>query len=539
MKTLLKIVLVLLAIVVATYYFLIDGVLKGVIETEGSKALRAKLDVASVDFHLLPLSITLSGVQATNPRAPLTNLVQADTIFIALVPRELIAHKILAEEVQAHGLRFHQPRTASGAIAGLTPPPADTAAGLGGISLPDPQQLLAQGKQRVQGELAQVRAELTALRGDWQTRLKSLPDQARIDGYRQRAQALRQAGTLEKIAGAEQLRRDVKADLSTVRQLEDRFKQDSARAQQQLAYARALPQRELDNLLAGVGGGAAGNITGAVLAGQLQPLLDQVLALANATPATGGDGSGGAQQTPQQQWPVLARKVLLDGRIDLGSRPLHFNGSIDNVTPQPALWDVITTFALNGSADQPGKFSADGSLDYRRIASSTMRFQLSGFPVEQLALSSNKELGIVLGKALADIKGRFALTGNQVDFKLGVLFSDAVLDIAAADNSTAQAVATALRNVTQLDFDVLVSGNVRKPTVTMHSNLDSVLADAVGREVKQQAAAVSEQLRAQLQQELAPDLAAIQQLDAEVRSLQQSFIDKQQTLNALSDLRGF
>lgn len=543
MKRLLQILLVLVVVLVAAYYFLVDGIIKSVIESEGSKALKAKVDVGSVNFHLFPTAITINRLQATNPRSPLRNLVQADQVSVAVTLKDILAHKIVADDVQAHGLRFNQPRKSSGAIPGLTPPPS-TGGGLGGglpgLSLPDAKQLLADAKTDAQEQLQQIRGNLTGLRSDWQQKLKTLPDQAKIAEYRRRADQLKGGNFLQKLGDADQLRRDVRGDLDRVRSLQDQFKQDMGNAQQQLAQAKALPDRELDKLLAGAGVSrdSLNNITGALLAGKLQPLIDQALALAGTPGGNGAGGTSAAKTGQQQEWLVLARNITLDGQVDLGQKPLRFQGTIHNVTPQPAYWNVPITFTFNGSSDQPGRFNAGGTLDYRKLPTSDVKFDLSQFPVQQLALSDNPQLGIVLSKALAQIQGKLSLVGNQIDLNVGSDFAQAALAVTAGDNQIAKAAAAALSSVSQFTLDLDVSGNVKKPTVRTRSNLDSLLASAVGEQVKQQAAALRDRLRPQLEEQLAPELASLQQLTGDLNGLQKSFADKQEALQGLTKLRG-
>ena len=141
--------------------------------------------------------------------------------------------------------------------------------------------------------------------------------------------------------------------------------------------------------------------------------------------------------------------------------------------------------------------------------------------------------------ALAQVQGQIDLTGNQIDFKMKGNFDQAVMETKASENKIAQAIASALQNINALDLDLLVSGNVQSPAVTVRSNLDQVLAGAVGQEVKQQAAALGDKLRTQLQEQLGPDLAALQQLQGDVTGLQNLFSEKQEALKALSELRAF
>jgi hypothetical protein len=138
MKRVLQVVLVAVIALAALGYFLAGWLLKSAIEREGSQALRAELNLASVDLHLFPLGLTLHDVQVTNPQQPLRNLVTIERADAAFAFDELLDRRVVADTVQLRGLRFNQLRLRSGAIAGLTPPvqPVAVAAGRSALALP-------------------------------------------------------------------------------------------------------------------------------------------------------------------------------------------------------------------------------------------------------------------------------------------------------------------------------------------------------------------------------------------------------------------
>src|SRR5690606_12615316 len=313
----------LIAVLVLTYYFLVDVLLKKAIEREGSKALQAELNIGSVNFRLFPLGIVLNDMQATNPQQPLRNLVTAERVAATFTIAQILDHKIVVDDMQLNGLRFNQARLRSGAIPGLTPEPKPvlTAAGLPGLSLPDPDALLAAEKTRVQTELRTLRGDLTPTRDSWQQRLLTLPDQAKLDGYRQRAQALKQGNAIDRVAGTEQLRRDISAELDRLNTLREQARADWQRAQTQLDQAQTLPQRELERVLASAGlsrgSGNQAALTQALIGVEFAPLIAQLQGLANLP--QGGAASDGASSanTDAAPWQVLARSIDLDGQFDI------------------------------------------------------------------------------------------------------------------------------------------------------------------------------------------------------------------------------
>lgn len=50
------------ALFAGIWFLVIDGVIERAIETAGTKAVGAKVELASADLHLFPLGLTLSGL---------------------------------------------------------------------------------------------------------------------------------------------------------------------------------------------------------------------------------------------------------------------------------------------------------------------------------------------------------------------------------------------------------------------------------------------------------------------------------------------
>lgn len=512
MKRVFKIFAALLAVIFVAYFFLIDIAVKAMLEREGSRLLQARLEFSSVSFHLLPASLTLHGVQATNPRQPLRNLLEAESIELPLSLAALREKKLIVDTMSASGVRFNRPRANSGAIAGLTPDIADAAAGQ--QTLPDAQRQRSDHIAQLRAELQRTLQDLQALQLQWQQRLRALPDTAQLDDYRARAQT-RNAASLA------QLHAEIRDALGGAGQLQAQFVDDLRRVQEQLAYAQGLPQQGFNNAATGTGNSAGNSPTGTLLLGELKPLFDQILALMAAGPATAANEAG---------WQWLLRRVSVTGQFDIGAQPLRFAGEIENLTGQPRLFDVVTQFSLQGVADQPGRFSATGHSDRRKTPTETVRFDLDGFPVAALVLSSADPLAITVTKALTDARGLLTLTGNQIDINLLVQFQDAELAVEPRSEDAMVAAATAiLRNTRAFDLNLQASGDVREPRLALNSSLDAPLADAFHRYLQSAGAAAAPR-------ELQTELDALRQLNGQFQAQQQRLIETQAALQNLNGL---
>lgn len=371
MRRLLKILVSFVFIIFIAYFFLIDIAIKTMIERAGSTALQAQMNIGSAKFHLMPTTLRLRDVQITDARAPLRNLLQADSIALPLQLGELFDRRLIIEEMQVHGLRFNRSRASSGAIDGVTPPTvADTSA----------------ENQRAQ-----------------------------------RHQQLREA--LQRVDGA------------------------------------------LANPATAANAQASGSITGVLIAGSLRPLLAQIINLMTPPP-----------DSANSEWQIIAKHIAVDGQFDLGKQPLPFSGDLENVTPQPQQFNVVTRIELNGAETQAGKFALRGTLDFRKLAAVSLRVDLSNFPVVDLPLADDSDLTISLSRAQSDMQGLLSLTGNQIDLNVLARFHDASIAVTAGDEPELQSIANVLRNTTAFDLNLQASGAIDNPVMKLNSSLDQPLA---------------------------------------------------------------
>ena len=493
MKKFGSVLLIVIVLICAIYFIAVDLVIKRVLEREATNAIGARVDIADVSFHLLPTSLSLRGVQITNRERPMSNLLTADVVALPLQLGELLEHKLLIDRMQIHGLRFAQPRTDNGAIEGQASAP-EAAAPTATVA----QELQQQMRTQQGGDTQTAQAELMRLHEQWQQRLRTLPSAAEIADFRFRAQS--------PVAGNRaRLQAEINDELANLRGLNEQFAVD---------YERVKP------LLGGnadsavqIPSAAPPSITGGLLGRQFKPVFEQLMGL---VPRERGNAD---LQEPQQQWQVIARHIDVDGEIELGASRLGFVGSIDDLTPQPRQFNVITRFALRAAEGQPAQLDADGSIDARKIPLQNLRFDLRNFQVEQLPLSTDPLLQITVARAIADIQGLLALTGNQIDINVLARFQQAQLQTSGSDNPVARAAVATLRDVHDFDLNLQASGDVNDPMLTLNSSLDGMLASAIQRELAAQPKG--------------PQDAALHSVGAELLQLRQQLLQTQAALQEL------
>ena len=503
MNKLLKILAALIVILFAAYFFLIDVVVKALLEREASQWLQTKVELSAVDFHLVPTSLTLRGLRIASPSQPARNLLEASIVQLPLDLGQLRTRQFIVDQMQVHGLRFNRQR----ADAVTTETATDSTA----PALPDAGQWQREHVAELRAELQRTQRDLQVTLTQWQQRLRVLPDAAQLDNYHERARGA-SAATLAR------LRAEIRSDVGSAGQLQAQFDDELRRVQEQLSLAQHQPQQGFGTAPSGIGNTGAFSPLGALLLADLKAPLDQLLRLIATSSATGDD----------MQWRWLLRHVQLDGQLDPGSLPLRFAGTIDDVSGQPREFDVVTRFELHAAADQPGRFALSGQGDLRKTAQISARADIDACPVADLPLGSTGPLRVTVTRALLDTRGMLALTGDQFDLHVLASFHDAEVAVAGSqDEPLVRAAAQVLREAREFDLNLQVSGSVREPRVTLNSSLDPQLINAFEHYLQTTGAAAAPR-------ELQTELDALRQLAGQFAALQQQLTA---TLTALQSLQ--
>lgn len=244
----------------------------------------------------------------------------------------------------------------------------------------------------------------------------------------------------------------------------------SATQSPQLREALQRVQQSLNHPMASNTIDPNASITGAVLADQFKPLLVQITTALNTLSLSADDFGG---------WEILVRHLNVDGTLDFGTNNARFVGTLDNVTPQPVLFNTVTQFDVRNAEGEAAALRIKGSLDKRKLAQATLRFDLTNFPLAQWPLSNDPELKLIIVSADASIQAMLSLTGNQFDFNALTRFERARFDITTGNNDIARVVADVWRNTNAFDIHLQANGDLANPVLKINSSLDVPLANAL------------------------------------------------------------
>jgi uncharacterized protein (TIGR03545 family) len=527
------VVAVLLA---AVWWLLVDGMIECAIERAGTQAVGAKVELAAADLTLLPLGLTLSGLQVTDPDAPMTNAVEAARISFLMDGLNLLRRKIIINEMTVDGVRFGTPRKTSGAIGtqepGMVQKIAKTKFVLPSAQIPDVKEILA--KEELQSlKLAEtLRADIQAEQDRWKQQMAELPNKAKFDDYKQRLEKVKSSGKggLGGIVGgageAAAIQKDIGQDLDNITTAKKTFDSNLAQFRKRLDEATKAPEEDLrrirDKYTLSPQGLA--NMSSALIEGPLGDGIETVLRwYARLQPylQSSGEHKGAAEivkplrgkgvdvrfkeQAPLPDVLIRTAKIGLDLPAGLVS------GTIRNITAEQHLLGAPTTFEFTGdklTGLQSVKLDGEINRIDPAMPHDAGTLNVRGYRLLDLALSTDENLPISVKEAWMDFDLKAGLRGDALNAGLAATLQSVKIAVGAKPDAgaIAKAVASALSDVKGLHLKADVTGTVKQYDVRVSSDLDQVLKQALGRQMQEQTGKFESQLRAAIAEKAAKPL---------------------------------
>jgi uncharacterized protein (TIGR03545 family) len=541
LKRIMQGIVVLLVIAVVGVVFALEPIAKFMIEHEGSKQVGAQVDVDSVDISFYPTHVTLNGLTVANPQEPMRNLLQSEKVSADLDAKALFKMQVIADQVLLSGLQMYTERSTPGTLDGSMPPAKDESAStMPSISLPDPSALLAEEKATIQAEVTDIQNGFSEIEARWKIKSEKVPEQVQFDQYKQRWDELKDKNVIERIAGAKELRDDIKAELRQFDNLKEDLSTDSATVKSLSSRAANLPAEQSKRMMSkyGLDQGSEGMLR-FLLGDEVNALVQRGLSLYQETIGKIASKEEAAPSSePATELPVniLIRKILIDGYQVIGGEKLAYSGEINDVTDKQDYWNKPITMALRGGMEQQSQLVIDGIFDQRNdTVKSVFNMALKQLALSGVSLSQSPELPLQLEKGIADIAANFSIDGDNLKGSVAGLVNQAKLLVAqtATNNKTATLLATALEDVSKLVMDLSVNGTVNEPAIKLKSNLDRILGDVLGAELKSQLGDVQEKLKTKLSADYGPQIAKFQDKQNLLGQYQDLLGDREAALRAL------
>lgn len=507
------VVTVLLA---AVWWLLVDGMIECAIERAGAQAVGAKVELAAADLTLIPLGLTLTGLQVTDPDAPMTNAVEARRISFLMDGLNLLRRKVIINEMTVDGVRFGTPRKTSGAIGkqepGIVQKVARTKFVLPSAQIPDIKDILA--KEELQSlKLAEsLRTDIQAEQDRWKQQMAELPDKAKFDDYKQRLDKVKSAGKgglggiVSGASDVAAIQKDLSQDLDKITTAKKTFEGNLAQLRKRLDEATKAPEEDLRRIRDKYALSPQGlaNMSRALIEGPLGDRIQKALGwYAKLQPylQSNGEHKGTAEvvkplrgkgmdvrfkeRAPLPDFLIRTAKIGLDLSAGLVS------GTIRNITSEQHVVGTPTTFTFSGE-----KLSGLESLalngEINRVDPAkphdAAALKVRGYHLTDLTLSDDDTLPVSVKEARTDLDLKAGLRGEALDADLAATLQSVRITTGAKPDASAvaKAVTSALSDVKALHLKADVTGTVKQYDVHLSSDLDQVLKKALGKQMQEQ-----------------------------------------------------
>ena len=536
--------LVVVALIGLLWIVFVDGWVKRLIENVGTDAVGAKVDLDHADLTLFPAGLTLTRLQVTNPKAPMTNAVEVARISMGLDGLNMLQRKVIVEEMSMEGMRLGTPRTTSGAVKPVQETTTDEK-GMFGISLPslevpDVKAILQHEDLETMRLIEELKTDLKQEKAAWEARLQDLPGKAQVAKYKERIKQLKAAtkGGLEGMLGGvgevQSLKEEIDRDVQALKDARLAFDEKVVLLKTRLEQIKTAPKRDIQRLQAKYNLSPQGlaNMSQTLLGSQIGSWVHQGVAwyerakpfLEGAQAMRGSAGGAEVQKplrgkgvdvhfTEAQPLPdFLVRLARVSLNLDVGD----LAGTIHNVTSdQPTLRKPLT-FAFAGEQLKKVKAIAlEGTLNH--IVPSQSRDQLTlrtnGYELADVVLSKDAKWPVTLQSGQGDIKVDATLQGRALTAQGSGHFRALQLAAGAAGdtNPLTTSLSSAVSGISQLSLKANVAGTLDNYNVELSSDLDRILQDAAGKMVNELAARFGGELQTAISGKIAEPMKQLQE----------------------------
>lgn len=517
-----------------------DGLVRRAVEKAGTAIAGAEVNVGSADVTFLPPGIVLNDIEVTDPQAPVNNSVQIGRTAFSLDGLLLLRRKVIVNEMAVEAVRFNVPRKRPGRVPAPPAKTARTAAeapfSFPSLELPNAKNVLATEDLGSLAVIEQAKAEVAKSRAEWQKRLDLLPDRASLDRYRERVNTLKAASKKglkelsKSAADFRALQRDLDRDIAVVREAKRSFTTDYSRSKETVDHALLAPRDDVRRIKEKYGLSAAGlqNLsralfgrtasswvdTGLLWYGRLKPLMareQRVVSKGTATVVKPLRAKGVDVRFKEHS----PRPDLLVSLVKASFQPAAgtFDGTIRNITPDQNILGAPLTFFFSGNGlPNADRVILDGKFDHVHPARTedTFRFRTQGYRASALVLTSHTELPVSLQQGVIDLDITGSSDGTTLSARIDASVHQARFETGGGDGALISAVRSSLARVAQFMVTATISGTADNYAVSVSSDLDRVLKDAVGKAIGDKVAVFEKDLHAAIQARTADALQGLQ-----------------------------
>jgi len=518
-------------LLVCLEYFLLEPLLKLMIEETGSRALSTSVTLDTVQIDWSEQSLTLKGLEVADKEHPMTNMVEVDHLALQIDALDALTGHLISEQANILGIQFNTPRSESG-VQDSTEKTADKSSesddpvSLPGLDLPDIDSLVSKENSLTYKRYQSFRQYLDESKVTYKARLAALKDKQKIADYKARFKDIKKAKgfmeILNSASKAKDLKNDIDKDLSEAQQLNRDFKQTKKEVKRRIAELKNSPQQEADQLLKKVGvENGTQKISQLIFGPEMKAHIenfkkwinsvndsdantDENTESNNAKKPNPERGKGVFVQFSQKNPLPLVwfKNTQLSGDLSGIGQEFSFKGTATHLTDQQTLSGKPTSLDLDLKSDLVKNAKVDIVVDIRTDQKLSLSFDVIQYRLDQKPLSGN----FTIDSALLDTQGSISSINDQLSGNINAELNAVSLKTSGDTFKKYPSIEQALADEEHITAKIALEGTLEAPKIDINSNLDSIFNSVLKKVVDAQLAGykvqVTEKIETMIQQEL-------------------------------------
>lgn len=494
--------LIIVAVIAAFSWLLLDTILKWSLERTLGTLNGAEVNIAEVEHQWVPLKISMSDIQVTDPAQPKFNRVAIAEAAGELNWEQLLLGRFHFEEVVSTGIRVHTERESAGEVYQL-PDKSQMQSWFGEnmeqlqLSMPTLDEVMGRVDLRTPTAINEAKESFATQKQRVEAVLENLPSKEALAEYEAQVKALSEgeistpAQLQQRKEKFDQLKEQFAADRKALKDFQEVATTAVAELKTQMQKVKDAPQHDLDRVgeLMQLNSDGLSEITAVLFGEQARRWADyMLLAYEQVMPMLQRSADESAVQPPRGEgiWFAFTGAdappdfLIKKARTEFAIGPTVLDVDWENITHQHEQLGQPTVFRARGeNNDLWSLLQLNGELALTAQGfDARQQWKVQGVNLAQTALSERSELAATILSAILDSEGNIALRDSQFDGN--AILRLANMDISAsAENQWAQVIAKALESLNRLDINADIKGALMSPDFKLSSDLDRQLGQAL------------------------------------------------------------
>jgi uncharacterized protein (TIGR03545 family) len=507
----------IIGLIAAGSILFLDYWIKIVAENSLAKTTGAEVNIGSVEHTFLPFGITLHRIQLTDPQAPKTNQLEAETVSAKINLAPMLLRKLIIDDLIISGIQLGSLRDVKGDVYRKPTRDLNQAEDIFADpeEFPSIDEILAKSPLKTTKAIESTQAIFTKHNEVLQQQYAALPAKNKLVNYQARIKVLTETDYKYpiKLALAKKEFDAIKEEILNDKKRLSDFKQSVRQAKNELSHQllalKAAPGEDYAQLKSLVTGdtNALNDVTTIVFGEQVGQWSQYALAAFNIV----GPMLEAQVQTEEEQQGYAGRWISFDdtsslpdlwikkAQISLQWRQEKIISDWQDITHQHDVLGRPTLFSVNSNSSslwQSLILNGDLWLDQSGVKAN-QNWALSGLKLSSLALVSQEKLTSQLDSGLLSSSGKAALNGEIVSGTSNIDFQKLIIK-AKGSNKITNIVAETLNQLKKLTINTDISGTVDNLNLSLSSNLNKQFGAALLSNVSTEKKAKLDELKQKL-----------------------------------------